>query len=1017
MSIVHRCPKCSRETELPDLAAGKKFKCPDCRTASKVAAALPETAEIVHPLDVSPDLIAAELASAAMVESPLATPSGWASTDKTAGTRLRERRLKKQARSPGGLRRLLASQGLVLTTLVVGCGFFLVNFFHFRTQAGAIAGIVGIIAAIGLAKSQSAELYADSDGWFFIETWSGRIVFGAVALLAWLGIGYVWLNVLLHIDQIAVWKPLIIAFVTHGVFLAIVSAICVAGVELSRRFGFFRTLSWGFLVVAVGWPGLAWAVRESTGGKSLWDRNTWAGKSDEPSSATPNSAAKKSARRPIVARPPGSSRRVDLLGNPISPDAAPDAAESGSDFPAASKRPQPARPVPIPWHVAVDGGDEPALPIPEWTPLIPTWGATISYADSQSWFVTVHRFFGEDGKEAERELWDLRLARKVGSMSAKIDFHGQPQLSRDGKFLAGDVGNGTYEVWSFTNGELAGRIALENVAQSQLLGFVGNDQLLLSTRSNESPSQEGLELWNVANRRRVWRYAPGTALPVTAWAFSPGWRYVAVNAPGSIRFVDLASGEAAGELIIPAQYATGLQVNGIAFGSNGSELACLAGQGRHSRLLAWNLADRSLFLEHEFALLFSGFDGPALQTFADNSGWLIQGRAIVSRKPGKHLWPRLIPSLNETLAGRQGLRSVRIVGGRRLLLTGDRGISAIGLGPTTSNQIVPRDQLVELQTILNRNPLPQTPGWSREPFARRFESFLFTEDIGKRAQDYLTTVHGELLAGDDRLLSEQLSFWPAARRPKLGLRWGIAIEYAGRDAPAVRNFFDLERLTGPLGVLLRNGLQARIDRGDFGLWPQIDDPRLRELAFLGVGPRKDIVSYAQQLGLDMVVCVAISGQGNPNGRLSDLVMLTTLVDPRGAVAEWSSSPLRLSDVAAAGDAAHGLAERKANEVLAKIDGDHALRPMPALTAAQVEKRLQRLSRETSSDPWSVLAEVRYYLVQRLVSKEAAIARLDAVAPGQGAALADDQPSVRRSALKAIIGLLEPGTGPAPAKRG
>lgn len=207
---------------------------------------------------------------------------------------------------------------------------------------------------------------------------------------------------------------------------------------------------------------------------------------------------------------------------------------------------------------------------------------------------------------------------------------------------------------------------------------------------------------------------------------------------------------------------------------------------------------------------------------------------------------------------------------------------------------------------------------------------------------------------------------------------------------ALRNKHDLEQATGKVGAPLVDALEKQVTSGAFGNWPAADEPGVTELANLGMQPRSELLADAKLLGLDALLVFNL----RPAGR-NEVAMEIQLIDLANNKAPWMSERLP-------GGATARHIEVVQATVLKELQRQFALKPMPKLNAAQVEKRVANLVANKPENPLPALVELRYYQAQGLMTADAAAAAYDSiVGTGTGQALASADAAERRKALEAI----------------
>jgi hypothetical protein len=292
----------------------------------------------------------------------------------------------------------------------------------------------------------------------------------------------------------------------------------------------------------------------------------------------------------------------------------------------------------------------------------------------------------------------------------------------------------------------------------------------------------------------------------------------------------------------------------------------------------------------------------------------------------------------------------------------------------------------------------------------------------------------DLIAGDDATLQNHLRWFPLAGRSSVGLRWGLGVQLTNQTKqPDLAKPDDWMNLTGPLGPAMVTGLQERVDRGDFGQWPQLGDPRFRQVALLGGGKTDELRAAARRQGLDLLV-VAELRQIIARKAVTDMEMKVRIVDVAEGKTLWTSKPIKRSDLVPTPPVGPikggGLAPKPAGktdpaadfvaEVLKGVDTKCSLDLLPEKTSAEAKNRLKSLAQASSNskgeDSLRPLVELRGYQAgQWLTTAEVSTYYDGIVGAGKGRALASGDEATRRQVLQAWLGRSSP-LPPPPRKK-
>lgn len=128
-------------------------------------------------------------------------------------------------------------------------------------------------------------------------------------------------------------------------------------------------------------------------------------------------------------------------------------------------------------------------------------------------------------------------------------------------------------------------------------------------------------------------------------ALSPNGKLLAFGgSQGVIHLVDLKQGKRKPDLAIAPKEGSYFHVADLSFCRDGNELAVL-GSGtttemqvfsmKTGRVVAKHILSESL---HSLCPNYSGYQGPAVESYAGNKGWILYGRAIIDRDKGGPIW-------------------------------------------------------------------------------------------------------------------------------------------------------------------------------------------------------------------------------------------------------------------------------------------------------------------------------------------------------------------------------------------
>ncbi|MBN2474584.1 MAG: prolyl oligopeptidase family serine peptidase [Pirellulales bacterium] len=597
---------------------------------------------------------------------------------------------------------------------------------------------------------------------------------------------------------------------------------------------------------------------------------------------------------------------------------------------------------------------------------------------------------------------------------------------------------GRAEVWSLDDGD---RVTDWRFAPEADRG-PGWGCLIGPQRVATLDGQKRLVVWSLPDCQEVY-----SVDGVSCAAPSPGRKYLAVFTPKDKhhwpgKLIDAADGQLRGSL---AELGQRMTVARCAFNRDGSRLAAVDSRN----VVVWELrkgeavamfedlghlwSEQMWFLRSQYVLV----DGHLLDTGRKEEVWSYQlgsdrwgwkenkvvgspdGRvwlaASASAKELPYLAPIRIPGDEETLAlanqaGRPGAQPRNSQITYAMLFDGQPIPAAVTATPRGHG----------------RSPASGFPG-GRSPSAGRPSPLAGTSvqplspiasggypavagglTYADTSRQYTRDAHVELIVGDAAKLQERLRWFPGAKRPVIGLRWAFGVPWLGSTAPPrIQSPEDLVGLVGAAGPGLGAALQQRIGDGKFGKWPFPEDARFAQVAFLGVGRQDDLIEEAQRQGLHALVAVSLSSRAVGLTGRSETIMRARLFDVAGKQALWTSKSLNSSEVFKAQLAGDNLVGALVREVLAQIDDNFALKPMPSMQALHVQRRVtslaENLSRTDQDAMLPVLAELRYYQAEQLLSAADATRLYDQILDeGQGRLLATGDEDQRRAVLEAWL---------------
>ena len=262
---------------------------------------------------------------------------------------------------------------------------------------------------------------------------------------------------------------------------------------------------------------------------------------------------------------------------------------------------------------------------------------------------------GLDAYESQKaELWNLATGKRVGAIQGTPPKAIKRALSEDGKYLALSILDraqaNDIEVWSLETGKRLSKFQADDRAYSMtILDFAGPDEVLTYT-FGQTAGKFGYHL-------RVWDAKTGNSVRQMdldknlsgdqRYDISPGRNLLVSIMSSDAVIYDLQTGQEKGSITPPNRMEDGQSVNldGVRFSPDGTELGCLSGGSRGSIISTYDLAngDQKSKCELTAAMKSSlqhpaSYKGPALEYVSQPNGFLWYGSGFVDRETGLLLW-------------------------------------------------------------------------------------------------------------------------------------------------------------------------------------------------------------------------------------------------------------------------------------------------------------------------------------------------------------------------------------------
>jgi hypothetical protein len=241
----------------------------------------------------------------------------------------------------------------------------------------------------------------------------------------------------------------------------------------------------------------------------------------------------------------------------------------------------------------------------------------------------------------------------------------------------------------------------------------------------------------------------------------------------------------------------------------------------------------------------------------------------------------------------------------------------------------------------------------------------------KTFRDYIARNYAGWI-GDDGGLTSHMRWLPVSKRPALAVRWGVGVTMAAMTPrKAIRQAAELAGLTGPSGPGLVGVLAQRLDDKRDGAWSDMPDASLMKVPVFSAESEDALVDEAGRQSLDGLVMMSLTSQVVGISKTPRVVMVVRLVDVLARKTTWSSAAVNNQKIAATQGTAEDASVLLVRSVLAKLDEQFGLKPLPALSAAAVAQRASRLAATTPRPEAALrtLAELRYYQAGKLLKHD------------------------------------------------
>jgi hypothetical protein len=275
----------------------------------------------------------------------------------------------------------------------------------------------------------------------------------------------------------------------------------------------------------------------------------------------------------------------------------------------------------------------------------------------------------------------------------------------------------------------------------------------------------------------------------------------------------------------------------------------------------------------------------------------------------------------------------------------------------------------------------QTAPPAETPAATRPEPATFGAYVARAYADWI---------GDDGLLMANMRWLKLARRPAIGLRWGVGVTM-GVDTPRRPTItpVELHQLTGPIGPEFVRLLTERLNQHRDGPWSTPAPAKVGNVPVLLATSEDELIAQAGRENLDGLVLISMSAKRIGLKKTLRVTMIVRLVDVLGNKATYSSAPLNSQKAKATQGTAEDASVQLVQEVMAKLDEQYSLAAFPPIDETAAQRRAVKLAEAGASAAQSLraLAELRYYQAKKLLSQDDALRAYEAIIGAKGKILA------------------------------
>jgi hypothetical protein len=254
---------------------------------------------------------------------------------------------------------------------------------------------------------------------------------------------------------------------------------------------------------------------------------------------------------------------------------------------------------------------------------------------------------------------------------------------------------------------------------------------------------------------------------------------------------------------------------------------------------------------------------------------------------------------------------------------------------------------------------------------------------------------------NDAALVEQMRWLPIAKRPAMGVRWGVGVTM-GNVTPktTAKTSAELMHTTGPIGPDFVRKLEQRLDEQRDGTWsPLFSDKYMKVPAFLAE-TEDDLVNQAAKENLDGLVLLSMSSKTMGLAKTVRYTLIVKLVDVQTKKITWTAQPLNSQKAYSTLGTNHDACVELVRDSMAKLNEQFSLTALPKIDEAAVQRRAARLADGSGSAGQALraLAELRYYQAKKLLSQEDAERTYREIASDKAKILAGGEGTERAAAV-------------------